>query len=198
MLNSIFILLHARRRRNSDLVSIDMADFSIWTIKDLGNLLESRATGLHVKEVDKGKLKSDPAGVDGVELPVGDEIFETKRVDVLVDDQGDLNPEIHEHEALGADLEWQDLDSVGNQKPGPSQGIRKVEDPDESNHGFASGRVLVALVDTRTDRPAQEADHHAKRSCKEERTASDFVAQHGACDRDDQAHNGQTTVESQL
>ena len=52
--------------------------------------------------------------VDGVELPGWVQVLETVGIDILVDGQSNLNEEVHDHETLGADLEGQDLDCVGD------------------------------------------------------------------------------------
>jgi len=43
-----------------DLMDIEMRDFSIFTIEDLGQLLESWASSLDVEEVNEGQFDEDP------------------------------------------------------------------------------------------------------------------------------------------
>lgn len=55
-------LLFKARGHNSSLhlLEIDMCNLSLLTIEDLGNLLESWATGFDVKEGDKDEFKENP------------------------------------------------------------------------------------------------------------------------------------------
>jgi hypothetical protein len=50
-------------------------------------------------------------------------VVEAERVDVLVDGQGNLDEEVHNHETLGANLEGQDFDSVGDEQTRPGQSV---------------------------------------------------------------------------
>jgi hypothetical protein len=61
--------------------------------------------------------------VDGVELPGRVQVRKSEGINILVDGQGNLDEEVHDHETLGTDLEGQDLDSVGDKKTRPGQRI---------------------------------------------------------------------------
>ena len=74
------------------------------------------------------------------------EVLETVRVDVLVDGQSNLDEEVHDHETLGTNLEWQDLDSIGNKQTRPSQSVSDGEDPDHGNDGLTSSLALGLLL----------------------------------------------------
>lgn len=136
--------------------------------------------------------------VDGVQLPVGLQVLEAQRVDVLVDDQGDLDPKVHDHQALCADLEGHDLDRVADQQARPGQGVAGAEEPDEGDDGLAGGLVLVFLVRGRADGPTDEAEQHAQRGGQEERAPAYAVAQQRAAHRHDQRPDHLPAVEAQL
>jgi hypothetical protein len=42
-------------------LKIDVGNFSVFTIEDLGDLLKGGATGLNVEDADKDELEEDPA-----------------------------------------------------------------------------------------------------------------------------------------
>ena len=54
-----------------------------------------------------GGWRESAYSVDGVELLVWLDMRESRRIDVLVHDQGGLGEKVHQHEAIGADLEGQ-------------------------------------------------------------------------------------------
>jgi hypothetical protein len=137
-------------------------------------------------------------GVDSVELPRWLQVLEAKRVDILVDAERSLNPEVHDHESLGTDLEGQDFDSIRNEQTRPSKGVRDVEDPDESNDGTSSGCAAILFLLRRGDGPKNET--HAHRGCGGDKqgAATDSVNQHGAGTGDDEGQDVETTVKTKL
>ncbi|KAI6771414.1 hypothetical protein HG531_009039 [Fusarium graminearum] len=81
----------------------DVANSSVVTINDLGNLLKSRSSGLDIHEVDEGNLSENPDGVDEVESPgvsTKDLViaslpgFESQRVEVVVQEESDLDRDV--------------------------------------------------------------------------------------------------------
>jgi len=79
-----------------DLLEADVGDLGIVAIDDLSQLLEGRALGLDVHEVDEDELEADPEGVDDVELPGVRlaEGLEGHGVGVLVEQQRDLDRQV--------------------------------------------------------------------------------------------------------
>lgn len=175
-----------------------MGNLSVLSIEDLGNLLQGRTTGFHVEEVDEDEFESDPESVDHVQLPIRVEAVKSKRVDVLVDGQGNLDPEVHDHETLGTNLEWQNLDGVCDEKTGPCKGIADAEDPDESDDSLSGGLAAVGFVASRADRPEDKDNKHAGSGCKEEWAATHAVCKHSAGDTDDEGENDETAVDAKL
>jgi hypothetical protein len=130
----VVLLITSGHDASLNLLEINVGNLSLITIEDTSNLLESRTAGLDVKDGDEDEFEEDPAlllismkfkndacdgstyGVDGVELPGGLEMLESKGVDVLVDGQSNLNEQVHDHETLGTNLEGQDLDSVSDEQ----------------------------------------------------------------------------------
>jgi hypothetical protein len=137
-------------------------------------------------------------GVDGVELPGRLQVIEAERVDVLVDSQRNLDEEVHDHETLGTNLEWQDFDSVCDQETRPSQSIGDAEKPDHGNDGLAGGLATLGFLLRRANRPNNEADAHRCSSSKEERSSSDAVDKQSAGHGDDERENREATVDAEL
>jgi hypothetical protein len=137
-------------------------------------------------------------GVDRVELPVGHQVGESERVDVLVDGQSDLDEKVHDHETLGTNLEGQDLDRVCDEKTRPSERVSNREDPDHSNDTLASGLAALLLLLGRADSPDDEAHHHGCCGSDEERAATDAISEQSAGNGNNEGQDGKTTVETKL
>ena len=123
---------------------------------------------------------------------------EANGVDVLADNEGDLNPKVHEHETLGADLVGQDFDSVGHQETGPGKSVGDAKDPDEGEHSLPGSCVAVVLIGSGADSPGNETNQHGGCGGKEERATTDFVDHHGHGTADNQGQDGLTTIETKL
>jgi hypothetical protein len=76
-----------------------------------GKLLESAAAGLGVQEVDDGKLKGDPAAVDGEVAPLDG--VEGNRVDVGREETGELAKDLLHTDTTAAVGVGPELDKVG-------------------------------------------------------------------------------------
>ncbi len=131
-----------------DLFEIEMRDLGVVAIDDLGELFECRPFGLDVHEVDEGELEPDPDGVDDVQFPgvVEAERLEGDRVGVLVEQQRDLDRDVEDHEALGAQLVREDLDGVAHQETRPRDRVEDLEEPDEDDEGLVGSRRPVLAV----------------------------------------------------
>ena len=94
--------------RGSDGLSVSIA------VEQGTNLFEGKGSvlsfGLDDGEVEVDELESDPDTVDDVVSPV--EGVHGDWVDILVEDQRGVNTDLEDHETLGSDSVWQDLDSV--------------------------------------------------------------------------------------
>jgi len=155
--------------------------------------------GLDVEEVDKDELEGDPGGVDGVELPLGalPDAVHGDGVDLVVHDEGDVDGDVHDHHALGAELEGQDLDRVGDEETGPGEGVAHTVHPEEDDDGDAGALVLGLAVLGAGDSGGHEAQEHTSGGGEEERAATDAITQHGAGDGDDQRENLVATIETE-
>jgi hypothetical protein len=136
--------------------------------------------------------------VDGVELPGRLEVLEAEGVDVLVYGQSDLDEQVHDHEALGANLEGQDLDSVGNKQTGPSKRVSDGEDPDHGNNSLTGSLALRSLLLGRADGPNDEGKTHGGGGGDEHGATTDTVNEQGARYRNDERKDGKTTVKTKL
>lgn len=69
--------------------------------------------------------------------------MEPRCIRSLVEDESRLDEEIHQHQALGTQLERQDLHCVGDEQSGPGKGVGSGEEEYHSDYCFASGFVAV-------------------------------------------------------
>lgn len=98
-------------------------------------------------------------------------------VGLVAEGQDGLDGDVHEHHALGAQLEGQDLEGVGDEHAGEADVVEDAEEPDEDELGPAGGGVAHArvLVEGAADGPAGEGDDHARDGDEEERPAAETV-----------------------
>lgn len=82
-------------------------------------------------------------------------------IGVDVERKRGLDGHVHNHEALGAQLVRQDLNCVGDQKAGPSQGVHDAKQPDEEDHGLFGARGRMLLIQTTGKSPEDEGEEHA-------------------------------------
>lgn len=103
------------------LLEVEVGHGRVLAVDDLGQLLEGRALGFDVHEVDEGQLAEDPASVDEVQLPGVRlaEGLEGDRVGVRVEAQRRLHHDVEDHEALSPQPVRQDLDRVPDQQTRP-------------------------------------------------------------------------------
>jgi hypothetical protein len=197
-------------------LEINVGNLGAIAVKDLGNLLESRTTGFYVEDRDEDEFDEDPAlsgvslmihvkgrqrltySVYGVELPPGVQVRESERVDVLVDGQGNLDEEVHDHQTLGTNLERQDLDSVGDEQTRPCERVTHREDPDHGDDTFSSGIAAVGLLLRRANCPDDEAQAHSTGGDDEERATTNAINEQRARHGNNEGQDGKTTVESEL
>jgi len=128
-------------------------------------------------EVDDNQLNSDPDTVEDIVLPAN--VVKTDGVDVLVEDQSDLDEQVHQHETLSTNVERQDLDGVGDQKTGPGEVIGGGVNEDHGNDGLSGSWVPGDSELGRTNRPDSEGDKHTSSGGKEERTTAKLVDSEG-------------------
>lgn len=147
--------------------------------------------GLDVEDVDEDELDGDPAGVDAVQLPLAalPDAVHGDGVDVVVDDERDVDGDVHDHHALGAELEGQDLDGVGDEETGPRKGVAHTVEPEEDDNGDAGAGVFGLAVLRAGDGCGHETQKHTAGGCEEERATTDAVTEQGAGDGDDQGED---------
>lgn len=80
-----------------------------------------------------------------------------------------MHGDVHDHHALGAEMEGQDLEGVGDQEAGPANVVEAAKEPDEDELSIAGVRVLLVgvIVYGAGDGPADEADHHTCAGCQQ-------------------------------
>src|ERR1700733_7528358 len=82
----------------------------VFPIKQACDLLQRRALCLDEEEINSQTLDHQDHNVHKVELPA--QILDADRIDVLIEDATQRREAETQRQALGADLVWQDLDSV--------------------------------------------------------------------------------------
>src|SRR4051794_10401501 len=100
-----------------------MCNLSFFAVEDFGDLLKGGSFGLNVEEVYEDEFDEDPYllqvridhrcvsyrgrthRVDGIQFPGRLEVLKAERVGILVNGQGSLDPEVHDHETLGTEFE---------------------------------------------------------------------------------------------
>lgn len=85
-------------------------------------------------------------------------------VSLVAKGQDGLDGDVHDHHALGAEVEGQNLEGVGDEEAGEADVVGDAEEPDEDELGPAGGGVLHVgvLVHGAADGPAGEGDDHAR------------------------------------
>lgn len=73
-----------------------------------------------------------------------------------------LNGDVHDHHALGAEVERQDFEGVGDQQPRETDRVEDTKDPDEDNLAdtIAFGRI-VSFVFAGQRGPNGEGNDHS-------------------------------------
>ena len=77
---------------------------------------------------------------------------------ILGDGQYGLHSDVHDHHTLGAQMEGQDLERVGDQQAREANVVKHAKDPDEDELGVASLDIELVgvLVDGARDGPAHK------------------------------------------
>lgn len=162
-----------------DLSHGDMRD-SILAIENAGDLLKGWSLGLGVDEVHEGQFDADPAlrivrvcscsldivktySVEESQIPVLRKTIPGNRIGLTTDSEYSLDGDVHDHETLGSKSVWENLESIGDKKARPGEGVEDTEDPDEGNLSVASRLVspVGILVDGASDGPGDEGADHA-------------------------------------
>ena len=180
-----------------NLVHGDVADRGVVTVNNLGDLLESRTTGLDVHEVDEADLTENPDAVDEVKSPgvttselIGSPGVKGQRVEVVVQQEGDLHRDVEDHKTLGTERVGENLNGVTNQETRPASRVKDTVEPDEEDHGVVGSGSLVLLVKTTGESPEDEDDEHSTGGEKEGEATVEAVDKQGASNRDNHIENG--------
>lgn len=141
----VALLLLVVRRVVSQLLDgpvVQLLDLLV-SIEDGSDGLQRRLSeSLDQVEVDEDDLEEQEDTVDDVVLPLDG--TEGDGVDVLVEDEGDVDGQVHDDQTLGSDSEGQDLDGVGNEQRGHGQVVEGVvlrEGEDDLSLAEVSGRI---------------------------------------------------------
>ena len=123
----VALLLLVVRRVVSQLLDgpvVQLLDLLVSIENGSDSLQRRLSESLDQIEVDEDDLEEQEDTVDDVVLPLDG--TEGDGVDVLVEDEGDVDGQVHDDQTLGSDSEGQDLDGVGNEQGGHGQVVEGV------------------------------------------------------------------------
>ena len=165
-------------------------------VEVLGDFLERGVAGLDVEAVDDDELDEEPDVVDDVVLPA--EGVERDGVDVAVEEEGQVDTQEHDGDALGADAVGQDLDTVADQQSRPGRVVEDVVDEDEGNLGVGGGWDGGLDELGGADGPRAERHEHTAGGEDEERATTEFVNEKAHDEGGDEVDDVQDTVDLEL
>jgi len=146
--------------------------------------------------VDDGQFKREPDTVEDVVLPA--DLAQRNRIDVLVEEEGNVDREPDNRHALCADVVGQDLDRVADKQPRPRQVVECVVDIDHADDAVCRRLVPGDGVAGGADGPDDEGGEHAGCGDEEERATADFVDEETHCHCDDAVPDGEDAVDDVL
>lgn len=204
------LLVHLRLHLFLDLLQGQVGN-GLFAVEDTSDLLQGRALGLDVEEVDEDKLAEVPQlavrvssarqggevqkgtySVEQHEVPVVGQALPGEQVGLVADGEDGLNDNVHDHHALGTQLEWENLESVGDKQTGEANIVKDSKEPDEGqlgNTGSVVGAVRV-LVDGADDGPDHKGHAHATGRDEEQGPTSILINRHGGPDRHGKVQDG--------
>lgn len=94
----------------------------------------------------------------------------------MIEDERERDGEVEDGEALGAELERQDLDGVRDDEGRVRDVVGTIVEEDECDDGVGGSLVTGDGVAGGGDRLAGEEEEHADVGCEEERAATGLVA----------------------
>lgn len=150
-------------------------------------------------DVPLTETKKKTYSVDQVQLPqVTSKVLKREGIGVDVECQTGLDADVHDHEALCAQLVRQDLDGVTDEQAGPGERVKDAVDPNKENHGEAGAVQPLLLVQARGQRPKDKGEEHAAGRGEEHGPAADAVDQQRHADGDDGGQDGLAAGQAEL
>lgn len=119
---------------------------------------------------------------------------------ILSNGKDGLNGDVHDHHALSAEMEGQNLKGVGDKQTRETDVVEDTEHPDEDELSVSAARVgpVGVFVDGTGDGPANEGANHTKDRGEEERATTETVNAQGCGDGDYEIENGLAGGEGEL
>jgi hypothetical protein len=119
---------------------------------------------------------------------------------VLSNGQDGLDGDVHDHHTLGAKMEGENFESVGDEETRETNVVEDAEDPDEDELGVSGPGVglVRVLVDGTGDGPAHESEDHAEDGGQEERATAELVDAQGSGNGDGEIENGLAGGDAEL
>jgi hypothetical protein len=137
--------------------------------------------------------------VEEPEVPRVGQVVDGKRIGLGRESENGLHGDIHDHHTLGAEVERQNLESVGDEKTRETDGVEDTENPDKDNLADTIAfRAIMSLIFAGQGSPDGEGNNHANDSGQEEWATSNFVDEERSGNGHDQAEGSVAEGETKL
>lgn len=147
-------------------------------------------------EVHDEELNEQPDVVNNEVLP--SDVLHGDRVDVVVEEQGQVDEEEHDSHTTGTDLEGKNLDGVSDKKTGPSQVVAGVVKEDHGDNRDTRALILALLRELGADGPDNEDNVHTTGGSEEERATAELIDEHGHGTSNNHVPDLKTSVDDKL
>lgn len=139
-----------------------------------------------------GRIGDSAYSVEQHEVPVVRQVDPCQLVRLVAQGEDGLDGDVHDHHALGTEVEGQDLEGVGDEQTGEANIVEATEEPDEDELGIAGADVGAArvLVHGTADGPAHEGEAHATGRDQEQGSTTESVHVQSRGDGDDEIVDG--------
>ena len=108
------------------------------------------------------RLDGGSYSVEEPEVPSMGQVVDRERVCLGRKGEDGLNRDVHDHHTLGAEVERQDFEGIGNKQPRETNGVEDTKDPDKDNlRNTKAFRLVMAFVFAGHGSPDCERNNHA-------------------------------------
>lgn len=108
------------------------------------------------------RLDGGSYSVEEPKVPSMGQVLDRDRVCLGRNCENGLDRDVHDHHTLGAEVERQDLEGIGNEQPRETNGVEDTKDPDKDNLGNTKTfRAIMGFVFAGHGSPECEGNNHA-------------------------------------
>ena len=109
-----------------------------------------------------GKLNGGTYSVEEPEVPGMGQVLDRDRVCLGRNGEDGLDGDVHDHDALGTEVERQDFEGIGDKQTRETNGVEDTEDPDKDDLGDTKAfGVVMGFVFAGHGSPECEGKDHA-------------------------------------